>query len=537
MSIPGDLPAAIGIDGRQASHAPRRLGQASLVVLGFTIVGKLIGILQQAVITARIGGGARLDVYFLAFSIPNFFLNVLLFGTVSIAFIPLFAEARQRGGTRSASAFASASLVLITLAMGAVMVAMWIWAEVAVRLLAPGFSASQVAQSVDLTRLFLPLLILSGLAAIFRGVLFSAGRFAAPLLAFNLTGITIVGFVFFLGPNWGLRSIAAGFVVGAAVSLLCFLPGLRRSSFRFSVRLGEIKGVANSGSAMLGGLALMALASELPRVVGRLAASQTGPGGVATFDLALSFERVVVGMFAVSIATAAYPALVEAVAHGNAIGFDTAYSQSINRVALTTLPLAIILFVQRDEVVALWLRHGAFGSEQSRAVSAALGALIPAMVAWAFAQVLVYAMVAQRMVKQLLVFVCGVGLGASVLYLPLVAVFGVPGITASLSIAAVVGYGLMGLHLWRRGAIGSAVLSRTGGLTRILLSATFALVVTSLASSAAEAWAEKPTELVGVLALVGGTDIVAFALAATALRVPEVIAIWRKVSTIVTRER
>ena len=65
----------------------------SAVIIGvFTLLSRLAGLARDMSFASRIGPGPLLDAYNAAFRIPDFMFNLLVLGTLSVAFIPVFTK-------------------------------------------------------------------------------------------------------------------------------------------------------------------------------------------------------------------------------------------------------------------------------------------------------------------------------------------------------------------------------------------------------------------------------------------------------------
>src|SRR6185436_9147182 len=68
------------------------IGKATATIAVFSLVAKILGLVRDAVFSHQFGAGGLIDAYFAAFRIPDFIYNLLILGTFSVAFIPVFSE-------------------------------------------------------------------------------------------------------------------------------------------------------------------------------------------------------------------------------------------------------------------------------------------------------------------------------------------------------------------------------------------------------------------------------------------------------------
>jgi len=73
-----------------------------------SIISKLLGIFRDWLLAEKFGA-ADLDIYFAAFRVPDFIYNILIYGGIVAAFLPLFSEHHKRA-EREAWRFANNTL-------------------------------------------------------------------------------------------------------------------------------------------------------------------------------------------------------------------------------------------------------------------------------------------------------------------------------------------------------------------------------------------------------------------------------------------
>ena len=72
--------------------AARRMGAATLLLAGATLLSKLLGFVREQVIAYLHGASSQTDAYLAAFSLPEYMNYLLVGGAFSITFVPLFSE-------------------------------------------------------------------------------------------------------------------------------------------------------------------------------------------------------------------------------------------------------------------------------------------------------------------------------------------------------------------------------------------------------------------------------------------------------------
>ena len=94
------------------------LVRAFATVSGLTLVSRLLGYGRDVLIAAALGAGVTSDAFFVAFKLPNFFRRLTAEGSLTVAFVPLYAGLLETEGPEAARRFAGE--VLAVLAAGLV---------------------------------------------------------------------------------------------------------------------------------------------------------------------------------------------------------------------------------------------------------------------------------------------------------------------------------------------------------------------------------------------------------------------------------
>ncbi|MBU4002400.1 MAG: murein biosynthesis integral membrane protein MurJ, partial [Proteobacteria bacterium] len=217
------------------SSTVRKIGVASLIMMGSVLLSRVIGLLREMVIAHMGGTGGAVDAYQVAFIIPEILNHVLASGFLSVTFIPLFSgyvmEGRENKGFELCNAiltvFGTLLVVLTLLAM--------VFAPQLISWVAPGLKNSELtAATVRMTRIIIPAQLFFFIGGLFSAIQFAREKFMLPALApliYN-AGIIIGGIL--LGPRLGMEGFSWGVLGGSFFGnfLLQFL-GSRRLGYRF----------------------------------------------------------------------------------------------------------------------------------------------------------------------------------------------------------------------------------------------------------------------------------------------------------------
>ena len=339
-----------------AARSPlRRLGHAALVAAATSLLAKVLGFAKQVVVAAVFGLSGALDIYLVAFVLIGMPLSILL-NAVQTALITHLSSGLDADA--AASRFSATSL--LTLAVLAVLLPIWLWAlPYVLPWLASGFSPDK-RQALE-TALFwlIPYYFLNGLNLLGYGALQAKGRFLANGLLPAATPVAIMLAVLVWGSSGGWQVLAVALVAGSAIETLLLLVALLRIGL-LSTRIHPIHNgigqIIKVSLALLPGTFILALG---PLVEQSIAAAM-GEGSNAALAYGYKLPAALQGILGTAIGITALPYFSAQIGQGN-----HAYSlHSLNKIAGWLLAggalLALPLGVFSSEIAALLYQRGAF---------------------------------------------------------------------------------------------------------------------------------------------------------------------------------
>jgi putative peptidoglycan lipid II flippase len=361
----------------------KNITSAAFLVGFSTIASGVLGLIRDRLLAGRFGAGAELDVYFAAFRIPDFVYGILIIGGIAAVFLPVFSEYFKKSEKEAwefTNNLLNCFLVLLVVLCGILIIlAPWI-----INLVAPGFSPEKKQLTVSLTRIMFFSPILFGLSNIFSDILQYFNRFLvysiAPVL-YNL-GI-IIGILFFV-PIFGIYGLAYGVILGAALYWLIQIPAARSSGFRYAPLLNfKFPGLAKILKLTIP-QTIGSAAYQINLIIITAIASTLTVGSIAIFNFSNNIQYFPIGLFGVSFATVAFPAMSQFWASRSREKFLEIFSSTFRQILFLIIPTSILLFVLRAQVIRLFLGTGQFGWLETRLTAASLGIFCLGIFASAF---------------------------------------------------------------------------------------------------------------------------------------------------------
>lgn len=329
------------------------IGSAAFVLISMVFTSRVLGLIRDRLLSARFGPD-ELGVYFAAFRLPNLLFELLVMGALTSAFIPVFTRYLSQDKETEAQKMAAVLINLSFLLLFVLALPVLIWTPVISKLLAPGFSASQITQMATFTRFMIgfqviPLLV----GSFFTGVLQSYNLFIIPALAPVIYNLGIIAGIVILTPMLGLWAPVAGVGLGAFLFMSIQLPLLLRVGYRhrwlFSPKTPGVKEVGRLMGPRTLGLAV----SQIDTTVDLVLATLLGARMVTIFNFAQHLQQLPVGLFGVTIAQAALPSLSAASVKEDREQFKQSVISAMHQIFFFVLPLSVLFVVLRIPIVRL----------------------------------------------------------------------------------------------------------------------------------------------------------------------------------------
>ncbi len=494
-----------------------------------TSISRIAGLVRDMFVATLFGAGFATDAFFMAFTIPNLLRRFFAEGSLTAAFVPSFADTYHRQGREEALRVARIAFTLLLLVVTVVTIVGIVCSPLIVRIIGSGFIAveGKIALTDSLNRIMFPYILFVSILALLTGMLNVFGHYFLPALSPLLLNLSMIFCA------WSLRSffdepitaLAIGVLLGGVLQLLMQYPALKANGIKlrldFNFRHPTVVRIAK---LMLPGIAGVAI-YQINVVVSRLLASFLPEGSVSYLYYGQRLFEFPQGIFIVSLAQAALPAMSRQAAVSDLEGMKESLRYSLGLILVVTLPASVGLVLCAEAIFSLFFLGGAFSYNDVRQTAYALAVFAPGLVFVGVSRIIVpmfYAMKNTRtpVVISFWTLLVNAGLGVALMF-PLQHV----GLALALTLSSVFNAVALIWALRRSvGALGLRAIS--GSVLRLLpCTALMALVVWQVLGFAP--WESighnllKSTVLLGAIVL----GALLYGAACLALRIPEATAV------------
>jgi putative peptidoglycan lipid II flippase len=347
------------------------LKSASIISL-VTVVSRTLGYLRDQRITLLLGTTLSADSFVLAYRIPNLFRRLVGEGTFGAAFIPVFTAFMRDRSKEELWHFANRIFWTAALILAVITVLGMVFSPQVIQTFTfAGDNSTSWQEAITLNRIIFPYLFFLGLAALGMGILNSFHNFALPASTTVFLNLSIIGFStaavwrYFSSPA---VSLAVGVMVGGALQFLVLVPQLVNRGMRFNFGISfahsGIRSVARVMFPRFFGLGISQInffvdtffvnAPRMPR------------GSLTALYVADRVMELVLGGYAIAVATAILPMMAHQAAANDFEGLKRTFTFAVRIVAYITIPAAVGLMILREPIIRMLFQHGQFVAESTR---------------------------------------------------------------------------------------------------------------------------------------------------------------------------
>jgi len=466
-----------------------KLARSAGLIGAATMTSRVLAVARETVFAALFGAGNAMDAYNVAFRVPNLLRDLFAEGAISAAFIPTFTRHLASRGREAA--WRLGNLVINTLAvvtLACVVIGWWLAPELA-RWFAPEYALvpGKLELTTLLTRIMLPFLTMIALGVVMMGMLNALGRFFIPAFSPAMFNIAMLLSAFTLVPlmpslGWPpIAGLAIGTVLGGAGQILLQWPVLRREGWRYAPVLDTRDPGLRDVMRLMAPGTLGLAAVQVNVFVNTVLATGEGTGAVSWLNYAFRLMYLPIGLFGVSIGTAALPEISRHAASSDLPAMRRTVSDSLRLMLMLNVPATVGMMVLAHPIVALLLERGSFGPADTAATAAAVICYAPGLLGYAVVKVASPTFYALRD-SRTPVIISAVSVALNVaLNLALVRVAGFRGLALGTAIAATVNAALL---LW-------LLRARIGGLDGRQNTRAFILITIASVFMGVAAWGSQ----------------------------------------------
>ena len=344
------------------------------VLIGVSLLASaILGLFRDRLFSHYFGAEpyfSQLGLYFAADKIPSFIFNIIVVGTLTTAFIPVFTR-QLRYGKEQGWKLASNTLNAVLVVFAFLSLLIFIFSRPVSKIMALGsLDEKSLIFMSQLIRIMIFSQLILVISSFFTSILQSFKRFLVPALAPVLYNFGIIVFLILFAERFGVVAPALGMVFGASLHLLIQFLFCRNLGFKYT-RILKFKdpNLREIFTLMLPRTLGLA-ANQLSLLVDTSLAIFIGPSYVVVFNFAQHLQNVPVNFFGAAIAQAAFPIMSSL--SDNKKAFSETVLNTFKQIMFFTLPISILFIILRIPLVRLVFGASKFSWDATISTSYAL---------------------------------------------------------------------------------------------------------------------------------------------------------------------
>lgn len=359
------------------SHKKQILKSASVITL-ITLLSRILGYVRDQRITLLLGTTPLADAFVLAYRIPSLLRRLVGEGSMTASFIPVFADYLTHHPDEEVWEFANRLFWTLAAVLAAISVLGMLFSTEVIRVFSLfGSNRPVLLQAAYLNRIMFPYIFFIGLAALAMAILNCFHIFGPPAATPILLNLAIIASS--IGAVWRhfanpAVSLAVGVLIGGIFQFVVLIPVLVRKGmhfdFGFSLRHPGVRSVAKLTVPGFFGIGV----AQINFFIGTIfaTAGRMPSGSPTALYVAERVMELVLGGYAIAVATAILPLMAHQAAGGDYDSLKTTLAFSLRIVSFITIPAAVGLLVLREPIIRVLFEHGQFVAESTGLTTRAL---------------------------------------------------------------------------------------------------------------------------------------------------------------------
>ncbi len=325
------------------------LGSAATLLVVVAMIGQLLGFIRNRLISTNftvVNPGSS-DAFFSAFVIPDFFYFTIAAGALGVAFMPVLADKIASGNKKAVQDITNSLLNVTIIAMFAVAVIIFAFAEPLMHALAPNLPAENFNQAVTIMRLLALNPMFFAIGGIVTSLQQTYGRFFFYAISSLFYNVSIIISVFLFKDNIGVVGLGIGALVGGILQMLVSVLGLTGLGYRYSPKINWKSADFRFVLRQIPPRSLDQGIDQVNSVVEINRAQALGVGPVSYYTYATTLHNVPIMLIGNSIATAAFPRLIERLSQNRPDLFRRDFVKVLLTMLWLVTPVAIVGYFTR----------------------------------------------------------------------------------------------------------------------------------------------------------------------------------------------
>lgn len=352
-----------------------------------TFLAKVLGLARDMLIAGFFGTGIEADAYMTATRLPTTLFDIVIGGVISAAFIPVFNNVLEKDSREEALKFANKFIGMVLLMTALISVFGIVFSDGLISFMAPDFDIKTHELARSLSNIMFPMIIFTGLAFSFVGILQSFGEFNIPAIMSLVSNLAVIVYFTLFGKKFGVYGLSVTMLLAWGLQVIIQIPSLVRFKYRFRPALSFKDKNIHAALKLALPMLITTWVQPLYTIVNTRLASGIYKG-VSSMEYANRLYIVITGVFSFVITNLIFPKMSRANVTGKTDEAKELLIFSLKLVTLVILPVMAMFIVLSKPVIAVLYQHGGFTLEDTIRTGGALSCYSLGMIGMAYNEIL-----------------------------------------------------------------------------------------------------------------------------------------------------
>lgn len=352
-----------------------------------TFLAKVLGLARDMLIAGFFGTGIEADAYMTATRLPTTLFDIVIGGVISSAFIPVFNSVLEKESREKALKFANKFIGMVLMITVCISVLGIIFSDGLISFMAPDFDAKTHDLACRLSNIMFPMIIFTGLAFSFVGILQSFGEYNIPAIMSLVSNLAVICYFVLFGKKFGVFGLSITMLLSWGLQVIIQIPSLIRFKYSFRPRLSFRDKNIHAALKLALPMLITTWVQPLYTIVNTRLASGIYKG-VSSMEYANRLYLVITGVFSFVITNLIFPKMSRANVSGKTDDAKELLVFSLKLITLVILPVMAMFIVLAKPVIAVLYQHGGFTVEDTIRTGSALSCYAIGMIGMAYNEIL-----------------------------------------------------------------------------------------------------------------------------------------------------
>lgn len=374
---------------------------AAAIITAANVLSAITALFRQRILTDLFfdtqTGRQQLEAFLIAFQIPDMLFQLLVIGSVSAAFIPVYTHVKKKYGEKISFSLVNVLLtILLSVFVGISLVIALFSLPITQLRTGAGYTPEQVLLTADLTRWLLIAQLFFLVSSVHAALLQSYQRFIIPALSPILYNLGIIIGSLTLTHSFGIYGAVIGVCAGAFLHMIIQLPFSAKIGYRFKIDFNWRTPGFSKLILLMPPRVLTLATGELQSLLLTFFTTNLSSLSYLIIRYALIIITLPIRLFGVPIGQASLPFLSDQSDPNERHIFVELLTKSLNQVAFFAMPAAILLIILRVPIVRIVFGTPNFPWESTLQLAQLVGIIAISVTAQSMAQIVIRAFFALK---------------------------------------------------------------------------------------------------------------------------------------------